>query len=467
MTDIIFSFDTEDLANLAGLDGVLRTAEILRKHHIRGCFQVVGRLAEIMEREGRTDVIEALKYHEIDDHSLGHSLHPTINEMTDLADYGIAHDTLIASQRENHDILRRIFGVENLYSFCPPGFSVSYVSHYVAAELGLSVYCGGVVYDCVHGRPTFYCNMLSTNYDKCLEDTLLVRDREMVPHAVRSVEDLTALYDEIAENRVLEVSYHHPTMSMYNQWWDVVNCAGQNPPDGVMKPSRRNPQEYIDGYYQRFDWLLGKIKEDHRFRITTYENLAKEYAAGKYDNRTITRRDIPAIKAQLDEKFFPLTLPCSLCMSDIYHACRAFLQGKDTFTCGTVYGFLETPYAITAPVTVTKAEMEESAKHLASFGWLPTAINVGSVLLGSADWIRASLAVLTGEESVTLTPADWQIDLNQFPRLRDIHFLHSWPIETPASLKDDYLSYRAKLQSWTIRLPEGTNRLVFDAGETE
>ncbi len=29
MTDIIFSFDVEDLANLNGLDGILRTAEIL------------------------------------------------------------------------------------------------------------------------------------------------------------------------------------------------------------------------------------------------------------------------------------------------------------------------------------------------------------------------------------------------------------------------------------------------------
>ncbi len=462
MTDIIFSFDTEDLANIAGLDGVLRTAEILRKHHIRGCFQVVGRLAEIMEREGRTDVIEALRYHEIDDHTLGHSLHPTVNEMTDLPDYTEAHRRLMASQRENHDILRRIFGVDKLYSYCPPGFSVSYVSHYVSAELGLPVYCGGVVYDVVHGRPTFYCNMLSTNYDQCLEETLMHRDEHMVPYDLPTDEELTELYDRIAENRVLEISYHHPAMAMYNEWWDVVNCCGTNPPDGIMKPSKRNPQVFIDGYYERFDWLLSMIKADPRFRITTYENLAKEYAAGVYDHRVITRRDIPAIKEQLDEKFFPITLPKSLCMSDIYHICRAFLQGKEAYTCGFVYGFLEEPYAIDAPVTVTRAEMEASAKQLATWDWLPGSIQVGEMLLGTADWVRAALAILTGEDIVTVVPGDWQIDLDQFPRLRDIHFHHVWPIDTPESLKDVVLSKRAKLQSWTIRLPEGTNRLVFE-----
>ncbi len=460
MTDIVFSFDTEDLVNIAGLDGVLRTAEILRKHHVRGCFQVVGRLAEIMEKEGRRDVIEALKYHEIDDHSLGHSVHPTINEMTDLVDFNKAHDILMASQRENHDILRRIFGVEKLYSFCPPGFSVSYVAHYVAAELGIPVFCGGVVYDCVHGRPAYYCNMLSTNYDVCLEDTLLLRDEHMAAYDLCDTEELRDIYDRIAENRVLEVSYHHPAMSMYSEFWDGVNYVGKNPADGAIRESKRNAQQYIDGYYERFDWLVGTIKADHRFRITTYENLAKEYAA---DGRVLTRKDIPAIREQVEEKFFPVTLPRSLCMSDMFHACRAFLQGKQSFTCGIVHGFLEEPYAIEAPVTVTKAEMEESARHLSSYGWLPGSIAVGDNILGTGDWLRAALAVLSGEESITVQPGAWQIDLGQFPRLRDICFNPcGWIVETPESLQDLVLSKRAKLQSWTIRLPEGTGRLVFD-----
>ncbi len=455
MTDIIFSFDVEDLANIAGLDGILRTAEILRKHHIRGCFQTVGRVAELLEKEGRTDIIEAMKYHEIDDHTLAHSIHPTPNEMCDIEDYNLAHDRLIAYQRESHDILRRIFGIEKPHSFCPPGLSYPYVSHYVAAELGEKVYCGGYVYDCVHGRPAFYCNTLTANYDTGLEDILVLWNENKVGDRTQ----IKKLYDKIANTRVLEVSWHHPSMAMYNEFWDVVNCVGKNPPDGIMKESKRNDPALVEAYYENFDWFLGMIRSDPRFRITTYENLAKKYVE---DSRVIHRRDIPGLKEQIDEKFFPVTLPRSLCMSDLFHTCRAMLQGKESFTCGFVYGFLEEPYAITAPVTVTKAEMEESAKHLASYGWLPLSIQVGDKVLGPADWLRAALAILSGEECVTIAPAEWQIDLDQFPRLRDLCFCPTdWPIETEESLQDLVLSRRARLQAWTIRLPEGTQRLVF------
>ncbi len=457
MIDIVFSFDTEDLANIDGLDGLLRTAEILRKHHVRGCFQVVGRLAEIMEKEGRTDVIEALKYHEIDDHTLAHSIHPTVNEMTDLEDYDKAHDILMASQRENLDILRRVFGVEKIHSFCPPGNSVSYVSHYVAAELGEQVYCGDLVFDENRGRPVFFCNLLSTEYHVCLEDFLLKR-KGLVAYGVRSEEEIAAKYDEVAENKHLEVSYHHPTMAICNEWWDMVNCFRTNPEDGIMKPSKHNAPEFIEGYYQQFDRLVELIKKDPRYRITTYENLARQYPA---DGRIITRKDIPGLKEQLEECFFPVTLPRSLCLSDIYHACRAFLQGKEAHECGFVYGFLEDPFAIKSPVTVTRAEMVESAKRLPSYGWLPRSIIVGSSILGTADWLRAALAVLSGQETVTVEPGEWQIDLNQFPLLRDMKLgPNSWV--NGEDLKDQHLSRRARLQSWTIRLPEGTNRMIFD-----
>ena len=86
MTYLVFSFDVEDYINPNAADGILWSAELLRKAGIRGCFNIVARLAEALVAWGREDVIEALKHHEIDLHSMAHSHHPTINEYTDLAD---------------------------------------------------------------------------------------------------------------------------------------------------------------------------------------------------------------------------------------------------------------------------------------------------------------------------------------------------------------------------------------------
>lgn len=453
MTDIIFSFDTEDLANRSGADGILRTAEILRNHNIRGCFQVVGRLAEKLEEWGRQDVIESLKYHEIDTHSLGHSLHPTINECTDLEDYDEAHDVLLEREKEGEAILKRIFGVDRLHSACPPGNSVSYVAHYVYHDMGIPVYCGDLVTCSRTPVPVYFCNLLCTDYELCLEAFLMERDKNMVPLRLRTEEEIRAHFDEVAKSKDLYVCYHHPSMSMYNEWWDMVNCNGENVPSDQWRESARNPVEMTEGYYKNFDFLVGMLKNDPRFRITTYEHIARKYSDPV---RKITTADLPALKAQLDEEFHPVVFPHSYCLSDIFHACRALLCGAEEYECGTVYGFLEEPFAVTSPVTVTKANMIESAKRIPAEGWLPRSVVVGDAILGAADWLRAALEILCGEEQATVFPATWQVDMDQFGRLRDLNLKLSW-VDTK-NLMDHHLSRRARLQTWTLRFPEGVSR---------
>jgi len=45
MSKIFFSFNTEDFVNSQGAEGILRSAHLLEKHGVQGCFQIVARLA--------------------------------------------------------------------------------------------------------------------------------------------------------------------------------------------------------------------------------------------------------------------------------------------------------------------------------------------------------------------------------------------------------------------------------------
>ena len=63
MTDIIFSFDTEDFTSSVAADAVVQEANLLKKHGIKGGFSVVGLLAKQLQNWGRQDVIDALKEH--------------------------------------------------------------------------------------------------------------------------------------------------------------------------------------------------------------------------------------------------------------------------------------------------------------------------------------------------------------------------------------------------------------------
>ena len=61
---------------------------------------------------------------------------------------------------------------------------------------------------------------------------------------------------------------------------------------------------------------------------------------------------------------------------------------------------------------------------------------------------------------MTLTPAPWQIDMDQFPAIRDLKLDGGWIHR--ADFRDEHLSRRARLQSWTYRLPRGSQRFIFE-----
>ena len=62
---VILWFDTEDYLLPASDDAAKRVAEILTARGVRGTFKIVGEKARVLERRGRTDVIAALKRHDM------------------------------------------------------------------------------------------------------------------------------------------------------------------------------------------------------------------------------------------------------------------------------------------------------------------------------------------------------------------------------------------------------------------
>ena len=447
MTRIVFSFDVEDYINPAGADSVLRYAQILRSENIRGCFNIVGKFARKLKEWGREDVIEALKYHEIETHSLAHSFHPTINEYTDIEDYDAAETEFMKQEVECLNILKETFGIDGVPAACPPGSNTSYVAHYGYAKMGIPVYDGDTLREEYRSRPINACNMWTTDYHFLMG----YKFRKLDEAAIK------AHFDEVAQTKELYICYSHPNMVSFNESWDEVNYMRGNLHEDGWVPSTPRDPEQVELIFSRFTYLVRLLKADPRFRITTYGDMAKELNA---HGRVMTKDHLAQVKKELEEYFFPVTLPDSYCVSDVFHACREMLLGAETHECGWVQGFLEEPFAITAPVTVTKADMIESAKRIPAKDWLPRSIVVGSEILGTADWLRAALAVLCdGVDSVTVQPGVWQIDMDQFPIVRDRSYKGVW-IHWD-QLEDNYLSKRLRLQSWTFRFEKGTCRKVF------
>src|SRR6185436_12826358 len=104
-------------------DASKRLAELLTERKIRATFKLVGEKARVLEKRRRTDVIDALKKHDIGYHANFHSVHPTPTEY--LAEAGLLDGIAEFVRREGGGAadVRRIFGVSALGCYGQPGSS--------------------------------------------------------------------------------------------------------------------------------------------------------------------------------------------------------------------------------------------------------------------------------------------------------------------------------------------------------
>ncbi|HEY7116498.1 MAG TPA: hypothetical protein VH475_07930, partial [Tepidisphaeraceae bacterium] len=164
--DVILWFDTEDYLLPADDDAAKRLAELLSQRNIRATFKVVGEKARVLEKRGRTDVIEALKKHDIAFHSNFHSVHPTPTEY--LADCGLLDGVAEFVRREGPGAVdvRRIFGVDSLSCYGQPGSSwgsqaiVGLSQIGVAGAGGVPCYVDSGSHVGLRGRPFWYAGAL-------------------------------------------------------------------------------------------------------------------------------------------------------------------------------------------------------------------------------------------------------------------------------------------------------------------
>ena len=437
MTELIFSFDTEDFTSNEAANAIYREAEILREEGIVGCFCLVGMLAEQLINWDRGDVIEALSHHEIANHTYGHSVHPLLNEYTDIEDAGEAIQRVIETEEKSIAAIKRATGRSDIFAAVPPGNQKSYAAMYAFYKMGLPIFAD-TFSDTLNGDGAFYCNVYNLSYTKALETFLF---EEL------SDEDIKKILDELSKkNRV--ITYHHPNMAEFPVFWDKLNYYKENLSEygKWILPEKRSP-EAIERFYKNFRRFAKAVKADERFKITTYAEIAKKIRGEK--ERIVKRADASVILEKLRESFSFIRTPIALSLSDCMLAARDFLLGKDEHACGEVFGFLDTPFALSEATVVTKDELIKSAPQIKDGEFLPTEIIVGDKKIGPRDWLFAALEAVLGKEEITILPNEQLPSLDIIPATKKASFRGTWMHSD--AFEDKFLSKRLKLQAYTLR----------------
>lgn len=436
MTDIIFSFDTEDFTSSVAADAIKREADILYEEGVRGSFCLVGYLAEQLVNWERNDVLEALSHHEINLHTLGHTLHPMINEYTDICDFDSAKNEVLRQERLALEKIERATGVGRVFAAVPPGNQKNYVAMYAYADMGIPIF-SDTFCDPEDGRGAFYCNIYNVDYVISMEDVFFKGGEDGVKNAL-----------DMFAKRKRAVFFTHPHASLFKEHWDVVNYDKENTyPFGEWVAAERRPEAQSEEFFSKMREAVRLIKNDPRFRIVTFSDISKELE--KRPERRITLSDIPKIREWLKGGLRPTEGECSLSVADMFLACRDLILGSESHLCGKTMGFLEAPYSIKSEKVFGAEDIRACAESIPESGFLPAKMWINGTAVGPADWLRAALDVLCGEKTVTVKPGEQLVSLDALPRVRDCSFKGTW--RHSDDFEDKYISDRLRLQCWTLR----------------
>lgn len=437
MTELMFCFDVEDFTSNSSADAIRDMALLFTRQGIKADFCLVGLVAKQLVNWGRQDVLKALEAHNIHFHSYSHSIHPTINEYTDIDDYNKAYSLCFEQEFKGLEIVKSVTGKKEIYAAVPPGESKSYVAMYAYSDMGIKAYCDTAC-DTEDGKGAYYCNLFNMDYYVSFE-TMFYNENAI---------EVADLLDNLSK-RKKAIIYNHPNAIVYREFWDKINYDKENKAEfGKWQESTKRKVEEIDLFMQRVSDFLTKIKKDTRFNLTTINKVLKSQ---NYDReRIITPQMLPIIKAQLKENFSPLSVPDSFSISDVFLAVVEFFQGKKEYKAGKVFGFLSEPYQVEEEIIVTDNEIRETAKYLNISSFLPEKISVGGKTIGPTDFLFAALDVLCSNKKKIIIKRRKQLNsLEILPKLKELSLKGTW-IHSE-NFEDRFLSDRLRLQAWTLR----------------
>ncbi len=438
MTEVIFSFDTEDYTNPGSDDAILRLAKVLRDEGIRASFNIVAALAEALVARGRQDILDALRFHEINYHTYRHSWHPVPAEYSDIPDWEGPYRRLIAEEAPGIEVVKRVFQRERLYAAVPPGNCVTAQGLYAYAELGLPVCVSSFPMWDTAGRSIYYCDGIYVENNE-FWDSLLLRE---------GLEGVLSRVEKWSNWDRLTICMH-PNLIFYKTFWDKLNMDGANQVEwGEWRLSERRSTEVIEQFFQDFREAIRVLKRDPRFRFVTFQQVVENQPVRKNLSKEALKRFLEAS----NQKFFYGNYEGnSYSLAEMFRACVYFLQdGAGEYALESIRGPMSEPVGVHEAIQFRAADLRQAASRMAEQKTIPNQVQVSSQQIGPHDFLEAARQVFYGADLVELKPCPQMPELSDFYHLGEAQLAGTWLYSL--DFKDEWVSRGLKWQAWTIHM---------------
>jgi hypothetical protein len=459
-------FDTEDYILPQDDDATKRLAEMLTRLGVRATFKVVGEKARVLEQRGRTDVIAALKRHDIGYHSNTHSQQPTIAVYLQNAGWDDGRGEFARREGPGARDIQRIFGVRPS-AYGQPGSAWAPQTYPALREMGVKVYLDEADHVGIDDQPFYYGGMLNVFR---MRSTLVRMPLEGGDSLARGKAAFAKAAEALRGRGGGTISiYYHPNEWVQTEFWDGVNFSrGANPPRGDWKAPGVRPAAETERAFADFEQFVRFIRAQDGVRFATATELASLYADRALD-RTFDRSDLAAIARQVRKEIsFARFDGYAVSPGDAFALLTTATAGigpDGTLPDATALTALDGPVRPFEPAAgpppsrafawpAFLAAVRDTAAYVQAHRRVPDEVWVGAESLSPADYLATLGAAVDTIAATGRAPA--QV-VRQSGRLTTDRYvaddgpgLWNWVI-FPEGFHAPRLMQLARLQAWTLK----------------
>lgn len=459
-TYVTVVFDVEDYISPVSdsVDEIPRwLAETMTEVGVTGTFFVIGEKARSLEERGRRDVIEAMAAHDIGSHTNLGSIHPTVTEILEYADWDHGVQLMLENESPGFDELERIFGVP-VSTLARHGGSYGPQLVYALGQMGK-----GYVYSPVQlpgKHAVWFCNTLNFHGDYGAFDDVYYKDELFNP-----------VFDSLKKNFLADIegvdmiSFFacHPTKVRAEQFWDFNFYEGANPDRDSLRPPALRPAETMLTARKNFKRLMQFLKDQESIEVVTISELMERFS---YEPDYISSRDLRRIAGKInsarqvvyDDVYSPAELFTAFAQSLAEYKQSGKIPGK--LRRESPLGPMSVPPEAPGISSLSPDQVFELAElardSIRNRGYLPSSIMAADCHIGTGSLLQLfstaylDIAEKKEQDNYEVIPFDGYPKEHEETIISEVESYKHWIVHR-TDLDMSQLAQMTRLQLWTLK----------------